>query len=273
MKYLTDREIHVAGIQRTGQHAVTSWLVGHFEDVCFKNSMSQRGERDSKAGSLKPPWWYFKPSEREQWIEDANPNIQQGMDAIMLGTEFTLPGIGVNPLMPQQRDELAKLSSCDKLSERSDCVVILRNPYNHYASVLNWNRNKRLRSPQGFSNVWIALAKEAGGETDYLSNEYLPITHERIFLLYDRWFESQEYRQGISERLGLKFNDRRINTVMRIGVSRQYGSSFDGMQYQKSGQKMDVLNRWKQVEDDDRFQELLRNDELRHYASQNGFEI
>jgi len=46
MTYLTDREIHVIGIQRTGQHAITSWILGHFDKVCYKNSMSQLGMRN-----------------------------------------------------------------------------------------------------------------------------------------------------------------------------------------------------------------------------------
>jgi hypothetical protein len=161
---------------------------------------------------------------------------------------------------------MCKECNVDEFSRRIDYVVVCRSPYNHYASVLKWRRNRRLRKPKNFSSVWINLAKEALGERDGLPSE-------KTVILYDKWFISEDYRRSIAEQLGLEFTDRRLNIVMNIGVHNNRGSSFDGMQYKTAGQKMDVLNRWKEVEEDPDFQVVYQNEKVREYASRLGFEI
>lgn len=273
MRYLTGREIHIMGIQRTGQHAVASWMFGHFEHVCFKNAMSQKNESPKHVHGLQPPWWYFEPSKRDDWETCEDIPIRQGMDAIFLGTEFTTPNIGVNPALNKERTDIAKISGAVEFSARSDCVIVMRNPYNQYASVLKWSRNKRLRCYDKFSKTWTTLAKEVLGETNYISSESLPISNEKMMVSYDQWFESENYRRDIAKKLDLDFTDRRLNVVMKIGMSKQHGSSFDNMKFKSNGQKMDVLNRWKAVEDNPSFKNLLKDEELRYYSEKMGFTI
>lgn len=54
---------NVLGVQRTGQHAVISWIIGHFEKVAFKNNMSYS---DNPKRGLVPPFWYFTPSIKDE---------------------------------------------------------------------------------------------------------------------------------------------------------------------------------------------------------------
>lgn len=268
MSFLTNREIHVIGIQRTGQHAISSWLIGHFENVCYKNNMAQDHDRKTTMShqSLSPPWWYFSPSTKEEWTVDESPSIDLGMDAVILGTEITLKKIGLNPNIPRQKKEICKLANVDEFSKSQDYVLVIRHPYNHYASILNWHRKKRLQWSTNFSETWIAMAKEVLGETNHVASKKIPI-------LYDEWFVSEDYRKELSKKLNLEFSDRRLDVMMKIGVGKKWGSSFDGMQSKESVRSMDVLNRWKQVEDHPSFKEMIENEELIHYANKVGFKI
>ena len=60
---------------------------------------------------------------------------------------------------------------------------------------------------------------------------------------------------------------------MRVGIATHYGSSFDGMNKKNNGQNMDVLNRWKHVEDDENFIELKQDERVNYYAEKLGFEL
>ena len=264
MTYLTDREIHVIGIQRTGQHAVTSWIIGHFDHVCYKNNMSQKGMRRGAKHGIQPPYWYFMPSVCDEWSVSDIPDIQED-NIVVLGTEFTKYEVGLNPKISTQREEMAARCGYDGFSRRQDYVLVIRNPYNHYASVLNWSRNKQLSPVKNFSKMWIAMAHECLGNTDCIPDP-------KIIVCYDDWFSSEEYRRDhVARQLDIELNDMRLNTVMKVGINKSWGSSFDGMKKKDSAQSMDVLNRWKTIKDDPRFIELCQNDELTELADEFGW--
>jgi hypothetical protein len=263
MTYLTDREIHVIGIQRTGQHAITSWILGHFDKVCYKNSMSQLGMRNGHG--VQPPFWYFQPKLKEGWEVSSEDTIRSNQDAIILGTEFKVNEVGLNPKVDKQKEEVAKKSGFDKFSAKQDYVLVLRDPYNHYASVLKWARNKKLSPPKSFATMWKKMAIECLGETDHFE------CNSKTVVLYDSWFNDINYRVRTEEILGLKRDDSRLNTVMKIGIGKSWGSSFDGMKVKNKAQKMDVLNRWESVKDDPRFIKLCQDQELVKWAEECGW--
>jgi hypothetical protein len=260
MKYLTDREIHVIGIQRTGQHAITSWLLGHFESVYYKNSMSQLGMRNGHG--IQAPFWHFKPKERDDWI--VTDEIGTDNDAIILGTEFKVYNVGLNPKIDKHKTKICESTGCDEFSKKQDYVLVLRNPYNHYASVLKWAKNKQLSPPKSFATMWKKMIMECAGETNHFEN--------KTTIIYDDWFTKRDYRVVVEEWLNLSRDDSRLNTVMKIGVGRSWGSSFDGMKVKNKAQKMDVLNRWTTVKDDPRFIELCKDRDLVEYANAYGWE-
>ncbi|MFC1884490.1 hypothetical protein ACFL2O_06955 [Thermodesulfobacteriota bacterium] len=76
-------------------------------------------------------------------------------------------------------------------------------------------------------------------------------------VLFDRWFSDAEYRRSICEKLGIPFTDAGLNEVARFGN----GSSFDARKYDGRAQEMDVLNRWKEF-DDDPLMARMMTDEL-----------
>jgi len=113
-------------------------------------------------------------------------------------------------------------------------IMILRNPWNVIASHVQWKSPKLL----------YLRKKMVGGLLSDYYNEYDVADKDINFIIYDKWFKDINYRKQISEKLGLEFSDEGLQTVVRIGG----GSSFDGIKYNGNAQEMDVLSRYKQVD-------------------------
>jgi hypothetical protein len=260
-KALTDNEIHIIGIQRTGQHAITSWIIGHFNKCYYKNNMSTF--YDNVNVSLEPPFWFFEKG-KDDWDVINSFDIKEN-DAFIMGTEISLPKIKLNKNLEVRKNELCYINNCKKFSINSKNLMVLRNPYNHYASILNWKRNKRLRDPNQFIKVWLSYVNEILNEGSSINN--------KIVVIYDKWFSSIDYRKSISQQLGLNFSDARLNTVMKIGINKSWGSSFDGMNYKNKAQNMDVLNRYKDFIDDEKFKIVYNNIEIKEKCKILGIQL
>jgi len=258
MSYVADKEIHVLGIQRSGQHGVLAWILGHFNQVYFKNGMtpqSDKHDRCIKDGS----WWHFDLDKRPDFTWENKAEINSDMDAIILGTEYVFPNIPMNPRIEPEKAALAKALGKDEFSKERHYVYVLRSPYNQLASWIKWKGKVRLA--KRFAQCWINGAEEALGITDLLP-------HPKIFLYQDKWFKDEEYRKEISEKLNLPFSDRGLNAVLKVGRNRTYGSSFDKMEYKGNAQKMNVTERWKEFKDDEFFKSVMSNERLRELSEQ-----
>lgn len=252
--YLTEKEINILGIQRTGQHAIIAWTIGHFNKVCFKNAIS--AERTKCIMGLEPPWWYFDLDKRPDFEIEVSKevDIRRNQEAIILGTEFKYGGIEMNPSLPSQKEAMSKRCGVDQFSKNKLTIIVLRSPYNHFASVLKWyGPNKGLS--KNFSNYWKIFARESLGETNILLGP-------KITVLYDYWFLDKEYRANISEYIGRPLSDRGLNVVMKVGFRDKRGSSFEGLQYNGEAQRMPVLERWKQFQDDPFFIDKMKDPEM-----------
>lgn len=139
-------------------------------------------------------------------------------------------------------------------------ILILRDPRNLFAS----------RIKRGYSSahpaypvqpgplmdralaLWKAHAKEFLGDTQTLDN--------RITISLESWFTNIEYRTSIISQLGFKLRDNNISHVSRIGG----GSSFDGVDYDGQGTRMQVLKRADQLESAEKavLNNMLRDFEL-----------
>jgi hypothetical protein len=80
-----------------------------------------------------------------------------------------------------------------------------------------------------------------------------PSINGLISVKYDEWFASKKYREKIANQLDIKFTDEGLLEVPVAGG----GSTFDGMNYDKSADKMEVLNRWKFFEKDPEMLSIL----------------
>ncbi len=123
-------------------------------------------------------------------------------------------------------------------------IIILRDPYNNYASFLKLVQNPNFGPLSFFTFIehWKEYAKEAVGDTNLLSN--------KITISYNDWVSSEDYRKGILERLEkkfkveTKFDDSLKNSMTVYGG----GSSFDGLDFVQSANEMKVLERYKEFQ-------------------------
>ena len=131
-------------------------------------------------------------------------------------------------------------------------VLILRDPYNCSASRIISRRH-------AFLNRWVWYAREFVGETDLLKFDKRPIN-------YNSWFMSRKYRDSwLLENFGLENHDWGVDEVSGMGN----GSSFSGQTFDGQAQRMDVLNRWKEIglENNKTFRrEMRENPKAREFA-------
>lgn len=136
-------------------------------------------------------------------------------------------------------------------------IVILRDPFNLFASKLRWAYGKKLAPKlESFSKIvqiWKAYAREFIGKTDLLEN--------KLTINYNKWFLDKNYREDLSDKLYLPFNDRGLYVVAKWGPTK-WGDTFDGTSYDGHADQMKVLERWKNYKDDDFYRSLFKDQEL-----------
>lgn len=262
MKYFTDREIHVCGVQRTGQHAIIIWLIGHFNNVCFRNAISPKYNITGRDYLVGPPWIYFDIKERSFKWETVQKEsyIRPNQDAIIFGTEYLTPRLELNNDIERFKKKMVRKYKVDAFSRRQDYILVIRSPWNHLASILEWKKRWYLKKKERFISCWNVVAKECLRITDILPKP-------KTFIKFDKWFVDKKYRRKIAEQLDLNFSDAGINVIMPMGWGRK-GSSFDKMEYDGEAQKMKVLDRWKEYKNNFiEFTNVLKmNKELRELS-------
>ena len=122
-------------------------------------------------------------------------------------------------------------------------LLILRDFKNFIASrYMHSKKNNACKSFKEDRHVsckqWKQYAQEYLQTTIIVENTY--------FILFDSWFQDKQYRKDICEDLELEFTDEGINNVLDYGK----GSSFDGVRFDNHAQKMNVLDRYGQVQDE-----------------------
>lgn len=142
-------------------------------------------------------------------------------------------------------------------SLRTFDVLILRDPFNLFASKLRWAYGTQykptLDSFPELVELWKAYAKEFIGETNYLSN--------KLTISYNKWFTDKEYRIYLSDQLGLSWSDKGMYKVARWGPVL-WGDTFDSLDYDGRIPQMKVLERWKNYQDDPFYLRIFTDKEL-----------
>lgn len=267
MKYLFEKEINISGVQRTGQHAIISWVAGNFNNVIFKNSVSPEiyGRKRNLRTMNDVPTFLFNFCENRYEISDVEKtkyDFENKVDAIIIGTEYKSNNIELNRSIDEEKQEISKKLGFNGFSKERKNILTIRSPYNHLASLLKWNeryyRHRKQYHPTclNFKKIWITIADE------YLGNNN-KIPSPKMVVKYDDWFSDINYRKEICNFIETPFSDKGLNIVMRIGRGGQWGSSFDGMKLKESAQKMDVMERWKKYINHDLFREIILDQELK----------
>lgn len=133
--------------------------------------------------------------------------------------------------------------------------LVLRNPYNMYASRLAMKRASLYHNLKSWENClnpqeWLQHAKEFLSQTSILGS--------CTKIIYDYWFDIRDYRDRLADVLGLPSSEL-PEKITNFGG----GSSFDKIT--QNATSMNVLNRWKEFEFDEEFKEILFDEDIKNY--------
>lgn len=233
-------EIRFMGLRRSGNHAILSWIMQQLpEKAYFLNNV---------AAGVSPLRFYHHHFPDRGYQPEAWGRFSDKGCLIHSYEDYSLRDV-VNPYTELRHDFWV-----GKTIDRYD-VLVLRDPFNLLASRLKKNYMGVKTAGASVVSLWIEHAQEYIGETAYLKPR-------KVVISYNQWNKSAAYRHAIALQLGLEFSDKGFSYVSSYGG----GSSFDGQSFQGAAKGMDVENRWKVFAEDETFQSLIQNEELRHYS-------
>lgn len=233
---MNQKEIFVIAIRRSGQHAVMNWIESLIDedDVITLNNITddtKKAYRDLKKQYNKKPF-------SKIWDKEY----------LLYNSEDTLVGRAENLARQRVRRDIYGYSFRNPKK-----VVIVRNHFNLFASRLKPQETKP------------SITKSIGVMTEeimhYYNNHCLALKDPQyIPVVYDKWFQSKDYRKEVAQKLELESNiDREeINKVSKFGN----GSSFNGLDYDNNAQQMDVLNRYESYTDNKKYIKFATQPEL-----------
>jgi hypothetical protein len=254
-EYLFEKEIRLFGLKRSGNSAIISFILGHYED-------SEMVYLHNTDFSFRPRSRLVSPFEFHHMLED------KGMDNVrcyLNTTEHNYPASSHFKVISERMADRNYSYNIDSMwyawyygfgkkrfSRDRYNIILIRSPHNNLASLLRilyMGRGFQKHLFYNFAEDWLMYAREVLEETDYFG--------DKIVCKFDDWFSHKSYRQSLSSSLGLKYNNKGVNTVMR-----SVGSSFDGMRLADKAQEMKVLDRWKKLRDNEEYLDVLNNDEI-----------
>lgn len=245
MEYRNDLTIWVYHLKRGGGHAIVNWIARNLDRPVFhlNNAFSKpwkvrwRGERIFRR--ITEPDRFGGPGKRlynlelppgASWREVARMH----KEVLLTNVEnIVLADVPTQPLLGPGAERYIGGSRAVKT------VLVLRDPFNTFASVWRGKRRMRRRLHRFYRSQWKTYAREFLGETSYLPKDTLMMS-------FNRWFVDEAYRRRMAATLGLDHSERGREEVSQDGG----GSSFSGRGKHGRAAEMKVLDRWRLVESD-----------------------
>ena len=222
----------VLGIRRSGNHAIINWIQQDLPGLsCFCNDLIPK---------QKP---IEAPIKNSKWNRGKQVSLICSYEDQPVESIFNR-----NNLRPNIENYLN--------------LLILRDPYNLFASWIAWQsgRGDRFRADPNYRSKMINLWKNHAKL--YVSHTSQGV--KNIFIInYNHWFKSTEYRLALAQNLGLTGSTLSIPTVQNFGG----GSSFDGLTYRNTPRMMNVTERWRNFTDHPIFKEIKIDEELAELTS------
>ena len=210
------KEIRVVGLRRTGNHAIINWIVNQ-----------QKG---------KKLFINDTPTLASPYRNNYQPPDDGYLDTLIYSHEDRRLNYVGNPYFEKRHDTFV-----GKSKKRFD-VLILRDPFNLFASRYHSDRTRVYANSLSVPDMWIMYAREYLGITNFLK-------HNKVLINYNKWCTDFLYRKKLAEQLELEFTDEGFEKVSIVGK----GSSFDGIEYNNKASKMKVLERWKSFQNDENY--------------------
>jgi len=220
--------IHVVAARRSGQHAIMWWL----------------------RSLLNAPHVRFN-----------NCRVPYALRKRDLATMSELGDVPLNALFVNYEDQEPRRfvdgyrSPPEIEFQRTETVLILRDPFNNLASKRRANPDRDADYFRLERELWKSHAREFLGETDHLGRKTL--------LKYNDWFQDPAYRAAVARSLATDLpadhpaGERALLEVPQVGKSQ-----FDRRRFNGRAREMKVLERWKAMPDDPIYADLFADREL-----------
>ena len=231
----------VLGLRRTGNHAIIGWIFRHTSGLtCFCNDLmleqvpKEAPIKKTRLGKLTHPHLIYS-------YEDWDPN------KVFSSKHNSF----INERIGQ--------------AKTSKYILIIRDPYNLFAS--RWTKPSKIgylfRQDIEHRKKIVQLWKI---QAEFYLNQERKNDPLFTFINYNDWVEKPSYKKALLNtlKLEIKSEKKNDNKVWSMGN----GSSFDGLSYQDTPEKMDVLNRWKRYADEPWFKDIFKDQELIELSSQ-----
>jgi hypothetical protein len=216
--------LHVTiGIRRSGNHAITGWIA------------SQLAGLDVKSDGVALARDVMLVADGVSYANNVAPEI--------------LGDLAQRDPIPGEKHRILCVEVCgfDVESELSGghaakngfLSVVLRNPINHLASILEGSSRFEHVLKNYVLNWKTCLGFCEGLEVD---------GYKRTGILFDRWFSDRSYRDELARKMGFANRDLGLDLVSGNGG----GSSFDMTGKDGEARSMDVLGRWRGYAADER---------------------
>ena len=250
---INQKEIRIAGLRRTGNHAIISWLVEQQKEKGIIYYLNNVKVNENPYRCKYQNLVYYYP--QHQWAIEQYKKQAEGEFILRDCLVYSYEDYSLKQVFSDRFERKHDLY-LGKTAQRYD-LLILRDPFNLLASRLKNNFLSVHSRQQSFIDFWIEYAKEYLGETNYLK-------HNKVCINYNLWKCDRDYRQELAQKLGIDFTDAGINKVLSHGG----GSSFDGKNLDGNATAMDTNNRWQHFIKDPIYRQLINNKELLDYSQQ-----
>ena len=231
-------QIRVCGLQRSGNHAIISWIMAqHKAGPCVFLNNVRHGDSDPYQSCRELRCSGLTEQTDVERLRSAKKRLlvfSYEDDESYMTCRHDFLGSAFCPEFECRREEYLGTS------EHRLNIIIVRDSFNFFASRLSKRHSGVL---SGISEVeliahhWKAMARAA------LEIESKPES-ETFVANYNRWFADQEYRKRLSRKVFGTYSDESMSTVATFGG----GSSFDGDRYSRAP-VIEYLARWKRLLD------------------------
>jgi hypothetical protein len=250
--YTNVSEMRVFALRRSGHHAIVNWIRLQVRGRhCFLNDCSPNSNpfvtcRRGTSVIASP----FVEHSYLFWNREASGKLSKKGVLIYNYEDTPFKDVVTDHFAANRHVWLGN-------SHKQHDIIILRDPFNLFASKLRWAYGSKsapsLEQLIETVRMWKDYAREFRGDTNYLT--------DKVTINYNRWFLDRKYREDISRMLELPFNDKGLHIIARWGPTT-WGDTFDGTRYDGNATAMKVLERWKHYRDDDFYVSLFRDQEL-----------
>jgi len=233
-------------MRRSGQHAIHNWICRQLDDVTYLNCCTVR--RLFLRPKIEPMRGRFLVYRNGEVTDSGVQSVWRYRRSIAM-----TPATRHMFYSFESRDLTNPFPHYLRKNVTPTVMIIVRDPFNLFASVLR--HPQLVKELDRELRLWKQHLKECLGETEYLGCPFVSVN-------YTRWCTDSGYRRQLSEKLGIEHSDAGRNEVLEFGG----GSSFDGLNMDGQGMTMQVQERWRELEGDERYRSVVSDPELRRLS-------